>query len=114
MRKELDASNKHHFDLKHGVGGIGDIEFLVQYLVLHEAKSDARVIEFTDNIRQLDALVESETLPPDVGRKLQDCYRGYRLRQHHLALDEQSALAARGEFGPERDFVASIWRQWLE
>ena len=38
MRKELDRSDQDHFDLKHGRGGIGDIEFLVQYLVLDEAQ----------------------------------------------------------------------------
>ncbi|MGB5258606.1 MAG: bifunctional [glutamate--ammonia ligase]-adenylyl-L-tyrosine phosphorylase/[glutamate--ammonia-ligase] adenylyltransferase [Woeseiaceae bacterium] len=114
MRKELDASDKRHFDLKHGVGGIGDIEFLVQYLVLSQAKSEPRLIEFTDNIRQLDALVEFGMLPLEVGRRLQDCYRGYRLRQHHLAIDDRPPLAEHGEFGPERDFVESIWRQWLD
>ena len=38
MRKELDRSDGRVFDLKHGQGGIGDIEFLVQYLVLQHAR----------------------------------------------------------------------------
>jgi len=114
MRKQLDRSDKQHFDLKHGVGGIGDIEFLVQYLVLSRAKTDPSVIEYTDNIRQLDALVETGTLTADVGNGLQDCYRSYRRRQHHLVIDGQPALSNVADFHQEREFVADIWHQWLD
>ena len=37
MRRELDKSSQEDFDLKQGAGGIGDIEFIVQYLVLRNA-----------------------------------------------------------------------------
>ena len=43
MREELDRSDRERFDLKHGRGGIGDIEFLVQYLVLDQAQRRPRV-----------------------------------------------------------------------
>lgn len=114
MRKELDRSDAEKFDLKHGAGGIGDIEFLVQYLVLSEAKAHPDVIFYSDNIRQIDALTEAGCLEPAVGSRLQDCYRSYRLRQHHLALDDQSTLAGGMEFPEEREFVASAWSQWLD
>ena len=114
MRKELDRSDADKFDLKHGAGGIGDIEFLVQYLVLSEAKAHPDVIFYSDNIRQIDALTEAGCLEPAVAGRLQDCYRSYRLRQHHLALDDQSTLAGGMEFLEEREFVASAWSQWLD
>ena len=114
MRKELDRSNALHFDLKHGAGGIGDIEFLVQYLVLDQAKAHPDVIFYTDNIRQLDALTKAGCLELAVGDRLKDCYRSYRLRQHHLVLDDQPPLAGAAEFSEERAFVASIWDQWLD
>ena len=114
MRQELDRSNSQQFDLKNGAGGIGDIEFLVQYLVLSEATAHPDVIFYSDNIRQLDALVAANCLAPDVGAELQECYRRYRLRQHHLVLDGQAPLAGAGEFLPEREFVSRIWGQWLD
>ncbi len=114
MRKELDRSNELEFDLKNGVGGIGDIEFLVQFLVLNLAKSHPDVIFYSDNIRQLDALVEAGCLDAEVGEKLQDCYRAYRLRQHHLVIDGRSPLASADEFRSERTFVEQIWGQWLD
>ncbi len=114
MRKQLDRSNGERFDLKHGAGGIGDIEFLVQYLVLEHAGSDPDVIYYSDNIRQLDALVRSGCLDAPRGERLQDCYRSYRLRLHHLALDEQGPLVGVDEFGEQRQFVADTWSQWLD
>ena len=114
MRKELDRSDKTVFDLKHGGGGIGDIEFLVQYLVLKEANSHPDVIFYSDNIRQLDALVATGLLDSEAGGRLQDVYRAYRLHLHHLAIDGQKALCEVERFSAERDFVAMIWKDWLD
>jgi glutamate-ammonia-ligase adenylyltransferase len=113
MRKELDRSNADEFDLKHGRGGIGDLEFLVQYLVLNQANSHPDVIRFSDNIRQLDALIADGCLQKAIGERLQDAYRSYRLCQHHLVLDGQVALTGAGEFQEQRDFVVSAWDEWL-
>lgn len=113
MRKELDRSDKSTFDLKHGPGGIGDIEFLVQYLVLRESDSHPEVIFYSDNIRQLDALVAAGLLEKSTGERLQEIYRGYRLHQHHLVLDGRSTLCDAQRFETERKFVASIWKEWL-
>jgi len=114
MRKELDRSDTNVFDLKHGSGGIGDIEFLVQYLVLKEANSHPDVIFYSDNIRQLDALVATGLLEKAVGEQLQDVYRAYRLHLHHLVLDGQKALCDAGRFRSEREFVEKSWNDWLD
>ncbi|MDH3619739.1 MAG: bifunctional [glutamate--ammonia ligase]-adenylyl-L-tyrosine phosphorylase/[glutamate--ammonia-ligase] adenylyltransferase, partial [Gammaproteobacteria bacterium] len=113
MRKELDGSNRSRFDLKHGRGGIGDIEFLVQYLVLDRAQEKPDVIFYSDNIRQLDALTAAGCIDQSVGDALQDAYRDYRLRQHHLVLDDQPPLVAVDEFEEQRAFVAKTWDDWL-
>jgi glutamate-ammonia-ligase adenylyltransferase len=113
MREELDRSDDEHFDLKHGRGGIGDIEFLVQYLVLEHAKAYPDVIFYSDNIRQLDALMAEGCLAREVGEALQNAYRDYRLRQHHLVLDDQAPLVGQGEFADWRELVAKTWDEWL-
>ncbi len=114
MRKELDSSDKSVFDLKHGSGGIGDIEFLVQYLVLREASTDPDVIFYSDNIRQLDALIAGGILENVLGERLQDIYRSYRMQLHRLVLDGQKALCDDAGFRSERDFVAKLWQDWLD
>ncbi len=114
MRKQLDGSTNSVFDLKHGRGGIGDIEFLVQYLVLKAADTHPEVIVYSDNIRQLDALVAIGRLEAVSGERLQEIYRGYRLYLHHRALDSRDALCDAGLFESERDFVAASWSEWLD
>ena len=59
MRAQLDKSNAERFDLKQGAGGIADIEFLVQYLVLLNAEAHPAVIHYSDNIRQLGPIMVS-------------------------------------------------------
>jgi glutamate-ammonia-ligase adenylyltransferase len=109
MRNELDRSDKTHFDLKQGNGGIGDIEFLVQYLVLRHAGEHPSLIEFSDNIRQLDALVDCDRVAADDAAALQAIYRQYRLRQHHLVLNDEPPLVAADMFAEERELVTRVW-----
>lgn len=113
MRKELDRSGKAVFDLKHGHGGIGDIEFLVQYLVLREAATHPDVTVYSDNIRQIDALIAARILAGAAGSRLQDVYRDYRLHLHRQVLDGQNALCDIEQFVDEREFVAALWDDWL-
>ena len=114
MRSKLDKSDTRYFDLKHGIGGIGDIEFLVQYLVLREAKAHPIVVQFSDNIRQIDALMDAEQLPKDVGLRLQDIYKLYRLTLHHRVLDGQSSLLNQDSLRQERQWVEAAWHERLE
>ncbi|MCH7636114.1 MAG: bifunctional [glutamate--ammonia ligase]-adenylyl-L-tyrosine phosphorylase/[glutamate--ammonia-ligase] adenylyltransferase [Proteobacteria bacterium] len=114
MRKQLDKSDDEQFDLKQGTGGIGDIEFLVQYLVLANAAKHRSVIHYSDNIRQLDALAEAACLDGQVALHLQDIYREFRLRVHHLLLDEQPPLVSQQELLDQRRFVANAWATHLD
>ena len=114
MRKELDRSDKNHFDLKQGSGGIGDIEFLVQYLVLSHAVDHKALIEFSDNIRQLDALVACGDIAAEDATSLQESYRQYRLHQHHLALNDEPPLVTADLFAEQREDVERIWAKYFE
>lgn len=111
MRTQLDKTTAKRFDLKQGEGGIGDIEFLVQYLVLKNAHREPTLIHYTDNIRQLGTLEAVGLLDADDVAQLQDIYRAYRLRTHHLALDGKPARVAFDDFAAERRFVKSLWRR---
>src|SRR5690606_27283796 len=113
MRDRLDKSNEERFDLKQGEGGIGDIEFLVQYLVLENVRAHPAVIHYPDNIRQLGTLAAAARLDAEEVTRLQDIYKSYRLRLHRLALDEKPPFATSGEFIEERDFVVSVWNRVL-
>ena len=109
MRSELDKSDTETFDLKHGSGGIGDIEFLVQYLVLAHAAAHPSVIHYPDNVRQLAVLAAAGCLDMDLAFRLQEIYRRYRLRLHHLTLNEKKPIVPREDFADERADVVAAW-----
>lgn len=109
MREQLDRSGAGRFDLKQGAGGIGDVEFLVQYLVLANAGEHPAVIHYSDNIRQLGVLGAAGCLGEADASRLQQVYRDYRLRLHHLVLDEKPPEVGDDEFVDERRFVTETW-----
>ena len=113
MRKELDRSDSRRFDLKHGAGGIGDIEFIVQFLVLGNAARYPSVIRYSDNIRQLAALAAVGRLDVQTAARLQSVYRAFRRRLHHLSLNDLPPFVGSEEFTAEREFVASVWQRHL-
>jgi glutamate-ammonia-ligase adenylyltransferase len=113
MRKELDRSTSGRFDLKNGLGGIGDIEFIVQYLVLLHAARYPAVIRYRDNIRQIAALSSVGLLDVQTAARLQGAYREFRRRQHHLTLNDNPPIVDDGELDGEREFVSAVWSRHL-
>ncbi len=113
MRQQLDRSGSAQFDLKQGEGGIGDIEFIVQYLVLRNAKQHPAVIHYSDNIRQLGTLAAAGCMADEDVVRLQQIYKAFRLRLHRLSLDEKPPLAPKTEFAAERKFVSGIWARTM-
>ena len=109
MRDNLDKSDAAVFDLKQGRGGIADIEFLVQYLVLANAAEHPAVIHYPDNIRQLATLAASGCIEAEAAQALQAIYRAYRLRLHHLSLDDRPPAVPAREFTSERGTVSGYW-----
>ncbi len=90
MRAELASRKRGSMDLKHDSGGLVDIEFLVQFLVLAHAGENPALLAFTDNIRLLEVLEEANLLVPARSMSLRECYRDLRARLHRQALRGQS------------------------
>jgi glutamate-ammonia-ligase adenylyltransferase len=110
MRKELGAKKTtNNFHIKHDAGGLIDIEFMVQYLVLAWAYQYPQLLEFSDNVRLLELAVSCEILPAQVANKLHTIYVAYRTRLHRLALDKGDYLLAAAEYHEQRQFVLTVW-----
>ncbi|KAF1708399.1 bifunctional [glutamate--ammonia ligase]-adenylyl-L-tyrosine phosphorylase/[glutamate--ammonia-ligase] adenylyltransferase [Pseudoxanthomonas sacheonensis] len=62
MRAELDRSDAARFDLKQGAGGLVDLEFLLQFLVLRDSSSHAALLGPRDTQGLIDALRKTGTL----------------------------------------------------
>lgn len=114
MRKELSKEKSGLFDLKQGLGGIVDIEFMVQYGVLAWAFEKPVLLEYTDNIRLLEALATAGLMTESDVAVLSEAYRTFRAKLHKMALQEQPGLVDAEEYNELSAAVRQIWLQWLE
>jgi glutamate-ammonia-ligase adenylyltransferase len=110
MRAELAQGTDEHFDIKQDPGGVADIEFLVQYLVLREANRYPDLVRWSDNIRQLEALAAHGILAPADADLLADTYREYRKLVHHRNLAGLSGLVLRAEVAGLAPAVIRLWQ----
>ena len=73
------------FDLKHDRGGIVDVEFIVQYLVLGEAHRHAGLTGNIGNLALLKLAAGLGLIPEDMAAAAHAAYREFRRLQHHCA-----------------------------
>src|SRR3546814_20023893 len=90
MRNELDRSSDAHWDIKQGKGGLIDIEFITQYLVLRDAPRMPALVTYSDNWRQLDALAAAGSIAAGDRETLLGLYRRSRAHVHTAALPADS------------------------
>ena len=109
MRDSLDRSDAAHFHIKHGTGGLVDIEFLVQYAVLRWAHDYPDLTEWTDNARLLERLAEHRLLPDKAAEQLWNAYQLYRGVVHRRALQEEGSTVPADQLAEERAMVRDIW-----
>lgn len=114
MRKELDKPSEGMFHLKQGKGGIVDIEFLVQYMMLAYSHAHPALLEWTDNIRILETLGKEGLMAEKESAELCEVYRRLRSRIHQLALQEEKGVVDDAEYSHEREVVRHSWQKWLE
>ena len=114
MYTELSRPGEGWFDLKQGRGGIADIEFMVQYMVLLNTCRHPELSTWTDNIRQLGELAAAGLLSAPDARALSDAYQTYRAAGHRYALQDEPARVAEAEFQVHREAVTRIWHELMD
>jgi glutamate-ammonia-ligase adenylyltransferase len=111
---DKNAQQTQEFHLKQGVGGIVDIEFMVQYAVLMWSYGSPSLCQWTDNIRLLESLHQLGVLDADQSRQLIDIYQLYRIHGHRLALQQtQSSLVDAGSFVHEQEQIQKLWNYFF-
>lgn len=113
MRSHGSKMAAGFWDIKQGEGGLIDVEFLVQYAVLHHAAQHPTVIVHTDVWRQLEALEKAGCWPATSAYALLDVQREYRAWRHRAMLRGEPMQAAEGDFAKERALVKALWQQHL-
>ena len=110
----MSSKTKGIFDLKHHQGGITDIEFIVQYLVLAQAANYPALSLHTGNIRLLENLAQLGLIPIDDANILIAAYRAYRYYGHQKILQGNRPFAQNHEFLDERAQIVRIWHEIME
>ena len=114
MRAERGSAPDHFFDIKNAPGGIIDIEFLVQFLIMQNACRFPSLLKWTDIVRQLNSLALAGIFDDKTAYILKQAYLVFRFYIHRLTLQARPALLADDQFVDIRHQVVHLWRYYLE
>jgi len=113
MREKLLEGHPNRselFDLKHDRGGMIDIEFIVQYLVLANAHRFPEFVANSGNIALLKVAGKLGLIPADAAEKVGSAYREFRRHQHGLRLN--GAKYARVPHEEVKEEIAATLALW--
>lgn len=113
MRQKL---REHHgatsTEVKHKAGGIVDLEFISQFLVLGYAALYPALYQYSDNIRILDAAAEVGLMPLTQAQQLQQAYQQLRGISHRQTLAPAQGEAEEDLSVAEQQ-VRDAWQQFV-
>ncbi len=111
MRQRVRAAHPvkaDRFDVKHSAGGMMDVEFAVQALVLTRGAVQPALLDNAGNIALLQRAEAAGLLPAGVGHAAADAYRELRRAQHRARLDEQTTPVDPAQLAAERTAVLAL------
>jgi glutamate-ammonia-ligase adenylyltransferase len=100
------------FDLKQDPGGMIDIEFIVQYLVLRHAHAHPELTANSGNIALLHRFGQLGLVDAALADACADAYRHYRKLQHQVRLQgQENARVAPALVSLDAGAVVQLWQQ---
>lgn len=100
------------FDIKHDRGGMVDIEFMVQFLVLAHAAAHPELTKNSGNLALLDVAAKLKLIDTEISAETREIYRELRRIQHQMRLNNQTGCrieAQRIDTTP----VKTLWEKLL-
>jgi len=111
MRSHLDRSSDKLYDIKHGVGGMIDIEFISQYLLLKYAPIYPQMKLWSDNVRILEECSNLGIVDKSITDELIAAYIDIRQVYHELSLADLPRLISVSDRIPATYRVEEIWKK---
>ena len=108
MRIHLDKSTSDNTDIKQGQGGLVDIEFLVQFLVLSKSSKHSELCQYSDNLSLLKELRRCDVISSGQQEQLTDSYCTLRDFGHHATLKNEQQLLTKVDFHKIAENVSVI------
>ena len=98
------------FDVKHDRGGMVDVEFIVQFMVLAHAHQHPELVRNAGNIALLQIAGGLQLIEAELAGEVADAYRTFRSIQHRLRLNgAERARVVREEVEREAAVVTRLW-----
>jgi len=117
MREKMHAAHPNKsglFDVKHDRGGMIDIEFAVQFLVLAHSHQHASLTGNLGNIALLGIAAGLKLIDRETAESCRDAYREFRRLQHALRLNgAQYARVPADAVAAQVGAVQELWRTVL-
>ncbi len=117
MREKINAGHPNtsqQFDLKHDRGGMVDVEFVTQYLVLCYAATHPVFVKNLGNITLLRLAGEAGLIAPELAARAADAYRTLRRVQHEMRMQGvEKARVGPEQLVTERAAVRELWEAVL-
>lgn len=116
MRAKVRAAHPvrgTQFDVKHSPGGMVDVEFAVQYLVLLHSRAHPELRANTGNINLLHRAEAAGLLAPGMGEAAARAYRELRQIQHRARLDEAPTQVEAAQVEDAARAVLALWQHVL-
>lgn len=113
MRENSALPADNAFDLKQSPGGIVDIEFLVQYLVLLHANKYPALTDWSDVVRILETLASLDIMTSETALLLKTAFLYYRSAVHKSNLQKRAAQIPAGKTEGYPEKVLEVWRAHL-
>ena len=118
MREKMHAGHVNEsdlFDLKHDRGGIVDVEFCVQYLVLRHCSAHPELADNVGNIALLLRAGAAGLIPADLAQAAADAYRELRRQQHAIKLSGAAyARVPHAAVETIREAVTALWGRVMD
>lgn len=116
MREKVRAAHPVRgtaFDVKHSPGGMVDVEFAVQFLVLAQSAAHPELRANTGNINLLVRAEQAGLLLPGMGEAAARAYRELRQIQHRARLDEAPTQVPAADVAEAAAAVKALWAHVL-
>lgn len=111
MRKRIsDEKGEPEEDLKVGRGGMVDIEFMVQYIVLAWASRFPSLVRYSDNVRILEAAASEGLISLQDAATLHDAYLALRSEDHRRLVSGDTSRVA-SHLAEHRQAVREVWQR---
>ncbi|MDK4578266.1 bifunctional [glutamate--ammonia ligase]-adenylyl-L-tyrosine phosphorylase/[glutamate--ammonia-ligase] adenylyltransferase [Kingella kingae] len=112
MREKMFATHPPVDDnVKYARGGVVDVEFIVQYLVLSQSHAAPELLENYGNIALLNMAAQRGLIDANLAEQCRAAYRHYRQQQHNKNLRDWQRAAVDSELLVHYEHVKTLWAQ---